>query len=188
MKIALDIGHTSGRDQGAVSSCGLTEHMYWKSHIHIIKDILEQHGFQANIYRREDHSGSVSAECRAINTWGANAAISLHLNSSDNTKATGHEVIYHGGSRNGAALARSINDQLNFISELRDRNIRTPFSGRGNTWLTATKCPAVIVEAGFLSNPDDVKILKERGSEIASLIATGIINFLEKGNTPINLN
>lgn len=180
MKIALDIGHTSGRDQGAVSSCGLTEHMYWKSHIHIIKDILEQHDFNTSIYRREDHGGSVSAECRAINAWGAHAAISLHLNSSDNTKATGHEVIYHVGSRKGELLARSINGQLNHISELRDRNIRTPFSGRGNTWLTATKCPAVIVEAGFLSNPDDVRILKEKSLEIASLVATGILEFFGK--------
>lgn len=180
MKIALDIGHTSGRDQGAVSLCGLTEHMYWKRHVHIIKKILEQHFFNVNIYRREDYGDSISAECRAVNTWGANAAVSLHLNSSDNITATGHEVIHYGGSRNGASLARSINEQLNFIPELRDRNIRTPFSGRGNTWLTVTKCPAVIVEAGFLSNPDDVKILKEKGFEIASFIATGVIDYFGK--------
>ena len=177
MKIALDIGHTSGKDQGATSVCGLTEHAYWRSYVNTIKDMLEQHGFEAKIYRREDHGGSVSSECRAINAWGADAAISLHLNSADNTKATGHEVIYHGGSRKGETLARFINNQLNLIPGLRDRGIRTPFSGRGDTWLKSTKSPAVIIEAGFLSNPEDVKILKENGTQIATLVAEGIREF-----------
>lgn len=178
MKIAIDIGHTSGRDQGAVSACGLSEHVYWSGLAHIIIYELEKAGHQAKIYRREDHGGSVSAECRAINSWNADIAVSLHLNSSDNTKAGGHEVIYHGNSGKGKSLAGTINESLNDVSGLKDRKIRTPFAGRGDTWLSATKCPAVIVEAGFLSNPEDVSILKSSGHQIASLVARGIGEYI----------
>lgn len=174
MKIALDIGHTSGRDQGAVSSCGLSEHAYWSTHAPLITQELERLGHTVKIFRREDHGGSVAAECRAVNTWNADAAISLHLNSADNKTATGHEVIYHQGSSRGKALAQAINDHLDNVPGLKHRNIRTPFSGRGDTWLSNTRCPAVIVEAGFLSNPEDVAVLKAQAARICRLIATGI--------------
>lgn len=177
MKIAIDIGHTSSRDQGAVSACGLSEHTYWSQLAHIIVQELEQSGHQAKVYRREDHGGSVSAECRAINDWRADVAVSLHLNSASNTQAGGHEVIHHAHSSKGKSLAKFINDYLNQVQGLKDRKIRTPFAGRGDTWLSATRCPAVIVEAGFLSNPDDVAILKAQSTQIASLVAQGIIAY-----------
>lgn len=178
MKIAIDIGHTSGRDQGAVSACGLSEHTYWSSLVHIVKEELEQLGHTVGIYRREDHGNSVAAECRAVNAWEPDAAVSLHLNSSDNYRAGGHEVIHHKGSLRGKKLAEEINSQLDQVPGLRHRKVRTPFDGRGDTWLSNTRCPAVIVEAGFLSNPRDVAVLKKEGERISLLIAQGINHFL----------
>lgn len=177
MKIAIDIGHTSGRDQGAVSACGLSEHTYWSSLVHVIKEELEQLGHTVGIYRREDHGVSVAAECRAVNAWDPAAAVSLHLNSSDDPKAGGHEVIYHKGSRRGKILAEEINSRLYQVPGLRHRRIRTPFNGRGDTWLSHTRCPAVIVEAGFLSNTKDVAVLRKEGELISLLIAQGIHHF-----------
>lgn len=179
-KIAIDIGHTSTRDQGAASRDGLTEHAYWSKFAPVIQQTLEKLGHQVRLFRREDHSGSVAKECNAVNDWLADVAVSLHLNSADNKTAGGHEIIYLNNSSRGRLLAEDIDRRLDGLSGLRDRNTRTPFQGRGETWLSHTQCPAVIVEAGFLSNDQDTELLKEQGHRISELIALGIHDFFTR--------
>lgn len=173
MKIALDIGHQSRGDQGAVSACGLSEHEYWAERASFLKKEWELLGHTVRIFRREDFGGIIP-ECRAVNDWGAELAVSLHLNSSDNGNAGGHEVIHYPGSRKGKELAQFINGELNGTSGLKDRGIKAPYQGRGNTFLQKIKTPAVIVEAGFLSNPADVNTLKVCAAQIAVQIVRGV--------------
>lgn len=179
-RIAIDVGHTSGKDQGAVGRDGLSEHSYWSRFAPLMKDVLEKLGHEVRIFRREDHGGSVARECTVINEWRADAAISLHLNCSDNEQAGGHEVVYLGGSTRGKLLAEDIDRRLDSLSGLRDRNIRNPYNGRGDAWLTNTSCPAVIVEGGFLSNEKDVALLRQRGEEIAELVGLGVHDFFTR--------
>lgn len=175
MKIAIDIGHKSWGDKGATSPCGIAEHPYWASHVAIISDSLIARGHAVKIYRREDYGDSITKECQAINRWGADVAISLHLNSADSPSCQGgHEVVHYDGSICGERLARCIDAQFDAFEDLSDRNIRTPWDGRGDTFLRATKMPAVIVEPAFLSVKSDVAILKTRGDDIAESIARGV--------------
>ena len=175
LKIAIDIGHQSYGDEGAVSSCGLSEHDFWSgTPLQTLKKELERLGHTLKVFRRQDHGGSVLAECKAINGWGADIALSLHLNSSDSpTCKGGHEIVYHARSTKGKALALSLDAQFDLIEGLADRNIRTPYKGRGDTFLSETVCPAVIVEGVFLSVDSDVALLRERGEDLALAVARG---------------
>lgn len=83
MKVALDIGHCSTGDQGAVSRDGLAEHPFWAQYTPAITKELQKMGHQVRVFRREDYSRSIKNECVAINAWGADVAVSLHLNSAD---------------------------------------------------------------------------------------------------------
>lgn len=175
MKVALDIGHCSTGDQGAVSREGLAEHPFWAGHAPAIVLTLERLGHQVRIFRREDYSKSIKNECLAINRWGAEVAVSLHLNSADNPDCKGgHEVVHYDGSGKGMALAKAIDSQLDLIADLADRNIRTPYANRGEVFLQGTVCPAVIVEGAFLSVTGDVEFLTQKGEVLAQAVAHGI--------------
>ena len=175
MKVALDIGHCSTGDQGAVSHDGLAEHPFWAQYTPAIVRELEKLGHQVRVFRREDYSRSIKNECVAINAWGADVAVSLHLNSADSpTCKGGHEVVHYDGSKKGIALAKAIDAQFDLIAELADRNIRTPYANRGDVFLQGTVCPAVIVEGAFLSVDSDVEFLHEKGEVLAQAVAHGI--------------
>ena len=51
MKVALDIGHCSTGDQGAVSHDGLAEHPFWAQYTPAIVRELEKLGHQVQIGR-----------------------------------------------------------------------------------------------------------------------------------------
>lgn len=175
MKVALDIGHCSTGDQGAVSRDGLAEHAFWAEHVPVMVRELEQLGHDVRVFRREDYSRRISNECVAINEWGADVAVSLHLNSADSPACKGgHEVVHYDGSKKGIALARAIDAQFDLIADLADRNIRTPFGNRGDVFLQGTVCPAVIVEGAFLSVDGDVKFLRSKGEVLTKAVALGI--------------
>ena len=89
MKVALDIGHCSTGDQGAVSRDGLAEHPFWAQYTPAITKELQKMGHQVRVFRREDYSRSIKNECVAINAWGADVAVSLHLNSADSPACKG---------------------------------------------------------------------------------------------------
>lgn len=180
MRVALDIGHQLIGDRGAVSARGLSENQYWTDNIRTIVDALASQGqaTAVKIFRRDDYGNSVSRECEAINKWGAGLAVSLHLNSADSPTATGHEAIHYPGSKQGIILARLINEQVASLNILRNRGIKEPYEGRGNTWLSKTICPAIILEAGFLSNPSDEDILLYYAARISSAIAAGITQYI----------
>lgn len=180
MRIALDIGHCSTGDRGSVSACKLAEHDYWAANVPTIKKALETLGHTVKIFRREDHGRLVSRECKAINEWKADVAVSLHLNSADRKSATGHEVIYYPGSSRGLALAKSINSSLAALGYTLNRGPRTPFENRGDTFLSKCRAPAVIVEAGFLSNEQEVSALKTLKNDIALAVARGVNDFFNK--------
>lgn len=175
MKVALDIGHCSTGDQGAVSHDGLAEHPFWAQYTPALVRELEKLGHQVRVFRREDYSRSIKNECVAINAWGADVAVSLHLNSADSPACKGgHEVVHYDGSKKGIALAKAIDAQFDLIAELADRNIRTPYANRGDVFLQGTVCPAVIVEGAFLSVDSDVEFLHEKGEVLAQAVAHGI--------------
>ena len=105
-----------------------------------------------------------------------NMAVSVHMKSYTNTKLRGAQVFYDKSSEISRNLALSI--QEFFASEL-------PASDKGVSvgdyfMLKCTDAPSVICECGFLSNPEDEKLLltNEYQEKVANCIYKGIINFI----------
>lgn len=76
-------------------------------------------------------------------------------------------------------LAETIQNGLNAALGLRNRGVRqAPFRV-----LVGATCPAVLVETGFMSNPDEEAQLGsgEHRARLASVLADAIIAFRERG-------
>ena len=84
-----------------------------------------------------------------INAYGAEVAIELHLNSATDTKVRGTECLYYPGSAEGFKIALQLSKTIS-------TNINTPNRGIKERpdlyFLRKTRCPAVVLEADFLSN------------------------------------
>lgn len=107
----------------------------------------------------------------------ADIFISVHMNKYSDKKRRGAQVFYRAGSSDGKALAKSIQDQLNGLSE--STRECSPLAGDYYV-LNNSDCPAVIVECGFLSNAEDEKLLlsEEYRQKVAHSIFYGVVNYL----------
>lgn len=117
---------------------------------------LERRGWVAILTRDGEVTPfSLSGRTALARQVGANVFVSLHLNSSPSPKPHGVSVFYwHPESEPLAALLqRRLSQRL----KLRDRGIQR---GAFVVLLTATM-PAVLVELGFLSNPQEARRLSD---------------------------
>jgi len=75
-------------------------------------------------------------------------------------------------------LAESMQDQLNQLGRTPDRGVRqAPFRV-----LMGATMPAILVEVGFISNPDEEQLLRSLGyrNQVASAMAGAVYEFLER--------
>lgn len=102
--------------------------------------------------------------------------VSIHMNYFGQTKQRGAQVFYKQGNPEGAKLARCIQDGLKNL-EYCDR---TPLPG-DYFMVTSHEYPAVIIECGFLSNPQEEALLitDEYQEKLAYYIMMGIMKYLD---------
>lgn len=106
-------------------------------------------------------------------------AVSIHQNSfSAGTK--GAQVFYHTSSEEGKKLAGIL--QASIRDAVGDDNHRVEKANDSYYMLRKVTCPLVIVECGFLSNPDEEALLCDENyqEKMAQGICEGIENFLYK--------
>ncbi|MCI9518922.1 MAG: N-acetylmuramoyl-L-alanine amidase [Clostridia bacterium] len=112
---------------------------------------------------------------------GANAdlVISIHQNFYPRSSVRGAQVFYAPGSETGKAMADSMQSIINMNLEACDRTAM-----QGDYYvLQCSEVPSLLVECGFLSNPDDEKLLLDADyqKKIAYTIYTGINTILSDG-------
>lgn len=105
-----------------------------------------------------------------------NAVVSVHQNSfpADRTRRGG-QVFFREGAAAGQALAGSIQARLNALSGGTFSPLRGDYF-----MLNCTNYPSVIVECGFLSNPEDERLLSDENyrAEVAYAVFCGVLAFL----------
>lgn len=167
-KIAIDIGHA--RMTGA-RGCGLEEHALCADMAPLLKQQLEARGFEADIidFPALDNKGDLVRTVEAINAGGYAASVSLHCDASDNPAAHGAHVCY--ASAAGEAIARAIAARLCPLMPGRaNRTVR-----RRNLYvLNNTRCPAVLVECGFVTNEEDAAALSGHPGPLMLAVAAGL--------------
>lgn len=111
-------------------------------------------------------------------TEGADCTVSIHMNKFPDRSVKGPMCYYQAGADEGQALAQCVTDAL--CSAL-DRPAR--LSNPGDNYVTRIPtAPSVLVECGFLSNPEEERLLQEPSYQqrIADAVAEGVLTFLQQ--------
>ena len=127
-----------------------------------------------NAYNKK--RSDLTARARIINESLCDLFISIHLNSETTASWNGAQVFYTMKNKNNKKIAEILQTLFkeNLNTKRETKNIK-------NTYLyEKITRPGVLVEAGFISNPNDRYLLKqeEHQQKIAALITKGIIIYL----------
>lgn len=193
MTIIIDPGH-GGMDGGAVADDGTLEKGLNLSLSSDIERLLFILGARTKMTRDTDvmlssaeskHKKREDLENRAAmaNNGGNCIFISIHMNKFPVPKYSGLQVYYSGINQDSAALAAFI--QANVKSHLQPSNERqTKLSGSSIYLLSNIRCPAVLIECGFLSNRDELELLKtdDYRKKLALIIAASALEFISSEN------
>ena len=170
-KICLDPGHGG---QGHISDykrgpTGVREaDVNLQVALHL-RDMLQKVGATVVMTRIDDSYVNLATRSQIANESGAHFFISLHHNGIDNPKTNYTSTWYHGDaddSRQSLDLARYIQHEVSDALRLPSAPATGLYSDKlvtasGFGVLRLTKCPAVLCEASFLSNPEEEARLKK---------------------------
>lgn len=186
-KIVVDAGH-GAPDGGAVSSDGVEEAGLNLEIAEKLRDALEDEGFLVIMTRedenniadtdkqksiREMKSSDLTNRVNIANNSGADIMISIHMNKFEGGSSWGWQTFYSKNSDEGKRLATLV--QSSIQKNIDDRvNKRVALSIEGIKIVDKTNIPVIIVECGFLSNVEDLKLLQTE--EYQNKIAIGIVD------------
>ena len=187
-RIVLDPGH-GGHDKGAVGKISFEKDLNLKLALKI-KDELEKAGFEVFMTRSDDTFLPLDERSSFAKEHNADIFISIHHNAASVSAANGVEIFtlppagiassHENGGKITDALPGNSFDHANInLSYLIYSNIikNTDLNDRGMKFaryqvLTAAPCPAVLLEAGFISNAKEEALLNN--SDIHAKIAEAI--------------
>ena len=167
--IVIDAGH-GGIDGGAVGkTTGVTESELNLKYAYALKNICEDFGFKVVLTRcdaeglyDENASKKKKSEMekrrKTIEKARPNFVVSIHMNSFSGGGVRGAHVFYGASSTSGKLLAESVANEL-------AQNI--PYAHKtakvGDYFiLNNVNYPSVLIECGFLSNPEEEKLLQSQ--------------------------
>ena len=117
---------------------------------------------------------SLQARVRDANAWGADYFLSLHTHSASNPAATGSEAFSYASGTRAYRLGSDILVGLTNATGLRNRGMKVR---PGLYVLRRTSMPAVLLELGFLSNPNDAALMNNDPGLFARGIYNGILTY-----------
>ena len=121
------------------------------------------------------------------NNSDADIYVSVHMNYYTDSQYSGWQTFYQSKSENSKRLATIIQQSLN---ENIGQNKRIPMAIKGVYIMDKVQIPAVIVECGFLSNPEDETLLSDKAYQkrIAGAICDGIVDYYRNVNDYEKIN
>lgn len=189
--VVIDSGH-GGIDPGKTSADGILEKEINLAIAYKLKAYLEKSGMKVVMTRTDDSglyaesdvnkkSADMKKRCDIIKEADADVVVSIHQNSFQSASVKGAQVFYYKHSAKGKQLAQSI--QQAFRDYLDGSNKRVEKADSTYYMLVHTSAPTVIAECGFLSNPEEAKLLMDEQyqDKVAMAIYYGIIDYFVKG-------
>lgn len=179
--VVLDPGH-GGPDPGAVGVSGLREADANLSISFKAARLLRAYRWSPLVYLTHGGEGcSLSGRCAFANGSNADMFVSIHCNAHTTPNARGFEVWTTPGVTGADQIATSIFNALS--TEFPDVPGRSDWADNDPDKETSfyvlghTAMPAVLVEFGFVTNPDDAAILASDAGlqRCASALALGIL-------------
>ena len=179
---------------GAQSNSGTTEAETNLKIAMKLQNLLEQSGSTV-ILTRSDENAIYDIDAKTLkqkkisdihnrvkigNESSADIFVSIHLNKIPQQQYDGWQTFYNAKSEDGHKLAVSIQNNLN--NAIQKENNRVAKSIDSVYIVKHVEIPMTIVECGFLSNPEEEKLLleDEYQNKLAWGIYNGIINYFYK--------
>ncbi len=181
--VVIDVGH-GGADRGArgyVPYC--EEKKLCLLTARLVRQYLDQLGYHVVMTRNTDLFLPLAKRVELAKQAGANIFVSVHFNSSKSPKAKGIEVFFFNSNEN-KARANASHKLADFILNRLIRKTSAVSRGvkKGNFYvIRETSMPAVLVEGGFISNPEERTLLKSRDyqEKLAQGIADGVDQYFK---------
>ena len=163
--IVLDAGH-GGRDGGSVGVNGTIEKEINLRYTLALKEKLVSAGYRVELTRKTDDGlylesaknkkmSDLNARMEIIKRANPNLVISIHMNSFSSQSAHGASTYYRSGDESGQIVSDLIQQSLNTY-------LGAP-STKGKVGdyyiLNESYYTAVLIECGFLSNPEEERLL-----------------------------
>ncbi|MDS0133085.1 MULTISPECIES: N-acetylmuramoyl-L-alanine amidase [unclassified Amycolatopsis] len=171
-RIVIDPGH-GGDDLGVVAG-GLREADIAWDLARRLEGRMKATGMEALISRGPNHSPTELERAKFANDAGADLFLSLHSDKNSSPRAQGVASFHFG---NGNGTTSTVGELLaGFIQrEVAARTGMLDCRTHYKSWdiFTRTRCPAVRVEIGYLTNPDDARKLGDPA--FRDIVAEGIL-------------
>ena len=174
-KVIIDAGH-GGAEPGAVYE-GRKEKDDALQLAYDLENALERRGIQVEYTRVSDVYDSPYEKAAIANRSDADLFLSLHRNAMPVPgTASGIESLVYSDEGTAGLLARNINRELASVGWTDLGVIDRP----GLVVLRRTRMPAVLVEAGFIDNPQDNAFFDANLAATADAIADGVLRTFEE--------
>ncbi len=192
--VVLDPGH-GGKDDGARAH-GLVEKNLSLDVALRVEKILKPFNFPVIVTRRDDTFISLEERTAVANRLESAIFVSIHFNHAPDRSSTGVETFYASqkippeaewtwvgffnkpevaAPDDGETLAGFIQAALVMRTDAVNRGIK----GRELYVVRHTRCPAVLVEGGFINNPLEAQLISngEYRERLARAVAEGIMSY-----------
>lgn len=185
--IVIDAGH-GGIDGGATSCTGKLESAYNLEIALRLNDLLHFLGHETKMIRTTDVSIYTKGETiaqqkisdlrervRICNETENAVLLSIHQNNFSDSRYSGAQVFYP-TTKGSDSLAKQLQDAFIHLGSTRQTK-----RAEGVYLMEHIQCPGVLIECGFLSNPEEEANLRspEYQKKLCSVIAATVSNSLD---------
>jgi N-acetylmuramoyl-L-alanine amidase len=189
--VVIDAGH-GGVDGGATSCTGVPESRINLEIALRLEDLCHLLGYRTVMIRRTDVSVYTSGDTiaakkvsdlrqrvRIVNETENSVLVSIHQNTFSDSQYSGAQVFY-GKEEGSRELAECI--QSSFVTLLNPGSNRAAKPAEGVYLMQNITRPGILVECGFLSNPEEEAKLRDKAyqQKLCAILAASVGEFLTK--------
>lgn len=190
--IVIDAGH-GGLDSGAVGVTGVLEKNINLSIVLALRDMFEMSGFEVVLTRSEDisiHDPDVTGirnqklsdmenRLEIIKSYPDSIFLCVHQNNFTDPNYFGGQMFYNNNNSDNRTLAQIMQNKFAGLQPNNDREIK--LCGDELYLLKSNTNPSLMIECGFLSNPEEEANLAtwEYQQKVAFTIYSGVMEYLD---------
>ncbi len=189
--VLVDAGH-GGHDGGAVANGGIEKHLTLDI-ARKVRDELIAAGLRVVMTREKDAFLPLEERAALTEKFGAAAFVSVHINTDGSgSEAEGLETYFAGKPSLAVMRKTGVKGENELMSEKLATLVQrcacdeSQAANRGTKQrdyvvIEEARCPAVLVECGFLTNATEARRLKDKAHQekLARGIASGVKLFLQ---------